>query len=291
MKHILTTTILKTTGALSLTLLAVAAISCKGESPEHKAAVALDTQADSAISAGDFRTAIILLDSLNKTYPREIEIRKTTAEKRARAFEGLAMSQIPVLDARIDSLRKAEADIQPLFITIRPSESLPPYAVFKSAEKPDFASSPCLQGRVNIDPNDAADTPWSIAVNAGRNIGLSSVSVTTRDGHTFTMPVMSADGQVGTISPENADETGQYLFSSGEGDPALNVTASGSRGKATFRLTPAQSKGIGEAWHYANVRTVLRATLIDRERADRMLIIARDQKANSAPVASAKEEE
>ena len=251
---------------------------CKGESPEHKAAAALDAQVDSLIAAGQYRQAVVIIDSLNRTYPKEIEIRKGTNLKRSKAFEGLATTQIPVLEARIDSLRQAIDAMEPDFKIMKPSAALPGYGVYKTAAGTDFMAAPTVQARVNTDIHDAADTHWTLSVNAGRNIGLQSVSVSLSNGGTYDMKVVSADGQTGTVSPEAATPLAEAIT---DGATAT-VTAMGSNGKAVFKLSSAQLTAIAQSCRFAGDKAALRAALIDRERVDRMLQIARDQSANAA---------
>lgn len=261
---------------------ACACLTACGESAEHKAADALLTQADSCIASGDYSRGIELIDSLNRAYPKEIELRKASDTKRAQAFEGMALSQIPRLDAAIDSLNAVISALYPDFKQEQSSSALNPYALYKTIAGQSLMASATLQPRVNLTADDAADTPWSIAVNAASNIGLNSATVVTKSGRTFTLSVFSSDGQVGTVTPEAADPLGQYLFEN-PGDSAEKATLSGTKGKAQAKLAAGTSQAIAESWNYATAKARLRASLVNRERVERQLQIARDQAANAAP--------
>lgn len=254
---------------------------CTGESAEHKAATALSNSADSCMAAGDFARAISLLDSLNNAYPKEIDIRKASNLKRAKAFEGLALSQIPRLDAQLDSLNAVVAALYPDFIQEQSTSSLSPYALYKSIAGQSLTSGAGIQPRVNVSADDAADTPWSIAVNAGKNIGLNAIETVTKNGHRFRMEAYSADGQMGTVTPEAAAEAAGYLFDN-PGDPAVSATLSGTRGQVNVKLNASTSQAIAESWNYACTKARLRASLVNRERVEQQLQIARDQAANAA---------
>lgn len=267
------------------TIAAIALTGCKGESPEHRAALAMQNAADSAYNAGDYRLAITLIDSLNKAYPLEVDIRRTTDLNRAKAYEALATTEIPRLESQMAALRDSISQMQTGFRSVQPTKALPPYFVVAEAAKTEFNAGPTVQARVN-DGQDAVDTPWTLAVNAGHDIGIKGLRLTLSDGAEYTMQVISADGQTGTITPENAAAVGSALAA----NPTLTVKvaeAVGNKGKTQIRLTDAQAQAIGTAFAYADARTRLRQMLIDRERYERMLTIARDQAANAVPAPAA----
>ena len=211
-----------------LTAAAVLATASCGSDKEHKAAAALSAKADSLMKAGNFEAAIELYDSLNHAYPKEIDLRKASDAKRARAIEGLAQSQAPLLDRVIDSLNSVIAGLYPDFNREQSSSALNAYAVHKSLAGQKTVGTAALQPRINIEGNDVSDTPWSIAVFAPSNIGLSSVNVTTASGQSFTLDAFSNDGQVGSIVTSVAEPLGKYL-SEHPDDQATAFTLNGKK--------------------------------------------------------------
>lgn len=264
-----------------LTAAAVLATASCGSDKEHKAAAALSAKADSLMKAGNFEAAIELYDSLNHAYPKEIDLRKASDAKRARAIEGLAQSQAPLLDRAIDSLNSVIAGLYPDFNREQSSSALNAYAVHKSLAGQKTVGTAALQPRINIDGNDVSDTPWSIAVFAPSNIGLSSVNVTTASGQSFTLDAFSNDGQVGSIVTSVAEPLGKYL-SEHPDDPATAFTLNGKKGKAQGKLTPAFSTATAASYNYALAKQQLRSTLINREKIERRIVIAREQAAKAA---------
>lgn len=264
-----------------LTAAAVLATASCGSDKEHKAAAALSAKADSLMKAGNFEAAIELYDSLNHAYPKEIDLRKASDAKRARAIEGLAQSQAPLLDRVIDSLNSVIAGLYPDFNREQSSSALNAYAVHKSLAGQKTVGTAALQPRINIDGNDVSDTPWSIAVFAPSNIGLSSVNVTTASGQSFTLDAFSNDGQVGSIVTSVAEPLGKYL-SEHPDDPATAFTLNGKKGKAQGKLTPAFSTATAASYNYALAKQQLRSTLINREKIERRIVIAREQAAKAA---------
>ena len=263
------------------TAAAVLATASCGSDKEHKAAAALSAKADSLMKAGNFEAAIELYDSLNHAYPKEIDLRKASDAKRARAIEGLAQSQAPLLDRVIDSLNSVIAGLYPDFNREQSSSALNAYAVHKSLAGQKTVGTAALQPRINIEGNDVSDTPWSIAVFAPSNIGLSSVNVTTASGQSFTLDAFSNDGQVGSIVTSVAEPLGKYL-SEHPDDPATAFTLNGKKGKAQGKLTPAFSTATAASYNYALAKQQLRSTLINREKIERRIVIAREQAAKAA---------
>ena len=264
-----------------LTAAAVLATASCGSDKEHKAAAALSAKADSLMKAGNFEAAIELYDSLNHAYPKEIDLRKASDAKRARAIEGLAQSQAPLLDRAIDSLNSVIAGLYPDFNREQSSSALNAYAVHKSLAGQKTVGTAALQPRINIEGNDVSDTPWSIAVFAPSHIGLSSVNVTTASGQSFTLDAFSNDGQVGSIVTSVAEPLGKYL-SEHPDDPATAFTLNGKKGKAQGKLTPAFSTATAASYNYALAKQQLRSTLINREKIERRIVIAREQAAKAA---------
>lgn len=253
--------------------------SCSGSNPEHEAAVALRGEIDSLMNAKNFDEALARIDTLNKKYPLEIDLRKDMVGLQAKAREGKALLDIPRLDGEIARLQQETEALKSQFTLVQPSKALPGYLVATGEAKTDLASKAGLQARVNTG-QDAADTPWTIAANAGRNIGLTGITVTTGNGASFTLRVPAGAEDMASVSPESADELGRYLNDNPD-DKATSVTFSGSKGKAEVKLTPAQSSAIAMAWKLASLQTELRSSLIDREKQERILQIARDQASNA----------
>lgn len=278
MKHIAT---------LLTATLVLASASCGDGDKEHKAAIALSAKADSLLNAGAYEKAVALYDSLNNAYPKEIELRKASNSKRAQAIEGHVLSQIPVADRSIDSLNNRIAELYTQFDREQSTQALNAYAVHKSLSGQKTAGTAALQPRINVDGNDVSDTPWSIAVFAPSNIGLNSLTVTTASGQSFTIDVFSNDGQVGSIVTSVAEPLGKYLSSHSD-DTATTFVLNGSKGKAEGKLSPAFSTAVALSYNYACAKVELRSALINREKLERRLAIAREQatRANTADQAS-----
>jgi hypothetical protein len=253
---------------------------CGKNDSEQKAAAALDAKIDSAINVQNYEEAIALIDSLNKAYPLQVEIRRGTIAKRAQAMEGWSQKRIPELDCNIANCEESIANLEKNFKLVKPSSNLAGYYVSKNDTK-DFASCACVQARVNTG-DDAQDTPWTLAVNAGKNIALNKIVITLADGSNFAIDVPVSDGTMASIAPERVKELGEYLT---EKPQTATATVSGGKGSVNIKLSAADCEAISASWQFATLKDNLRRALIERERLERQLQIARDQKAN-APAAN-----
>lgn len=269
---------MKKLSIIGLVALAIGAGACGGNS-EHEAAVALDARVDSAIQAGDYAMALDLIDTLNVRYPLELDLRKASMTKRAGVMEKTAMKRIPELESEMAATDSALAVMQVEFVERQPSKSLPPFLVYKEISAGNFADQTGIQPRVNTG-DDASDTPWTLAVNAGRDIQLARITVHTEKGAAYDIDTPVSDGWMASVTPERVEALAAYLADN-PGDRAVRVDMTGSKGKATAKVSPATSHAIVASREFARLRSQKREQLIEREKLERSLQIARDQAANA----------
>lgn len=269
MKHFLYITALACAGALT---------ACSADDSAHRAALAVDAQIDSLINAGNYTEALALVDTLNQKYPLEIELRKASDAKRAKALEGSAVTMIPKLDMQIAMARQQIDSLQQFFVAVKPNASLPAYMVPKNEMQRQLAAAPGVQVRVNMG-QDAEDTPWTLAVNAGRNVGVDKVRAEMADGAAFDMRAVSADGSMATVSPEQAAAFAQACATQEVGRMVL----SGSKGTVTVKTPANFGQSVWRAYSISGEQRTLREALAQREKTDRALTMARNRIAETAP--------
>lgn len=254
---------------------------CSSETPEQKAARELDAAIDSVMQARDFEKALSLIDTLNVRYPKEIDLRKASNLKKAKALEGISVTKIPQLDSIIVVSKVQIDSLRTLFREERPSKTLPGYLLHKDIAKIQFADRAGIQPRANMG-QDALDVPWTLAVNAGRNIGLNNVNVLCTGSQSFSMSVTSEDGQMASISPESANHLGRFL-NDHPSEGIQTISLQGDKGSVTVKGTAEMSRAISASWLLATTRQRLRAALVNRERYERLLQLSRDAAANAIP--------
>lgn len=254
------------------------ACSTKPDDSAHQAAIALDAQIDSALSVGDNDLALLLIDSLNSHYNTELDLRRASTAKRMQALAGQALSKIPEVETRISNLQVTVDSLTSLFTAVQPTSALPAYLVYRGTPT-DLMSRTGIQPRVNTG-QDALDTPFTLAVNAGKDVGISSVTVSTRNGQSFTMIARSVDGAAATITPEAATPLASYLAAN-PGDQAVTATASGSKGTANMSISATDSRAIAAAWQLADSRQRLRSAMVESDKLNTLIQAARDQQARA----------
>lgn len=246
---------------------------------KHNEALALDAQIDSALAAGDNALALELIDTLNTRYRTELELRRASNAKHAQAVSGLSLSKIPEVELQISALQARCDSLEALFTSVQPASSLPPYLIYKGVSK-DFMAKPCVQARVNTG-QDALDVPYTLAVNAGSNIGVNQLTVTSTSGSTFTMPAGSADGVTASVTPENAQNLVDYLADN-PAEKVVNARIQGTKGNVTVKLTDTDSKAITAAGVLATTRAQLRAAMVTSDKLNALIQTSRDQQARSS---------
>lgn len=258
----------------------IASCSKTNDNTAHEAALALDAQIDSALNAGDNDLALQLIDTLNSRYNTELDLRRASTPKRMQALAGQAMGQIPQVEFEIQALQARVDSLTALFIAVQPTKALPAYLVYRGTNT-ELMSRVGIQPRVN-QGQDALDTPFTIAVNAGRNIGINSITVTTRNGRTFTIAASSVDGAYASITPENATPLCSYLAAN-PGDTATKASASGTNGTVNIPLSANDSQALAAARQLADTRQKLRSAQLKSDKLNTLIQAARDQAARSLP--------
>ena len=262
-------------------VLAIALAACSGNGSrqsQRDSAEALNAEIETAMAQGNYNKAIMDIDSFSRTFPLQTDIRRKLLNTRAKAAEGLAVQSIPRLDAGIAAAQAGMDSMQKDFISVQPLTSLPPYLVYKGCQG-TVDSSPRIQARVNTGA-DATDTPWVLAIGAGRDIGLRHLEVRTAQGMTYTIPANECvGGMLASLRPEQINDLGQQLATNN--DNIIQATAIGSKGNVKIPVSDAESRGIAAAWQLATQRDSLRKMLIEREKAERILQMSRDKAANT----------
>lgn len=267
---------------LCIAATAVGMAAC-GESKEdqaHNEAAELASQIDAAIENSHYVEAIALIDSLNRAYPDEVELRKSTLLSRARAMEGMILDSIPVYDAELARIQAEMSELEPQFVNVAMS-GLDGYKVEHGAVDAAFTSHTAVQPRLGDD-----DTPWTLAVNlAGRSIGIRGLQLKTAG--TVTAQIMADNaaerrvrsdvGEMFSFGPEEADVIASSLT---PGDSKVVITVVGERGNVDIAVNEKMSNAIRRTARMAQLRTEDHNARVTRELLERKLLVARDQIAN-----------
>lgn len=242
---------------------------------QRDSAMAMDSMIHSAMDNANYDRAVTLIDSFSAIYPLQADLRRSHIATRAKAVEGLTMQNIPSLDATIARLQASIAEQEKDFVSVKTSATLPPYLVYHESTG-TVDGQRRIQARVNTG-DDAAYSPWTLAVGTGTLTGINRLEIDTEQGAKYTIDVPVSDYAQSSVPMENVQALAQQLAS---GDAISTATAYGKNGNTTIKVSNGDSRGIAAAWKLCADRDSLRNTLIAREKAERLLQLSRDKAAN-----------
>ena len=262
--------------------LAVAALSACTSEAERRAAAAEDlrSQAESMVAAGNYDSAMSLLDSIDSAYREQTEVRRNSLATRAAAIEGNTLQLIGPAEERLARAQLRTDSLSAMFIHVDGPRGLEGYNVAKELAGKDVTAATGIQPRL-----DSEGYLSIAAVVKGKNIGLNSLSVTTSRGTIQTEPqgsdrVVNSEGtELASFRQEEVADVLQALAEASATTAKMHLD--GSKGSVEIKLTPDMRTALVRSWEYAMALQELRAAHIERERLERVLHTARDHRANA----------
>lgn len=274
--------------AASKSVIAIAAataiLSSCGEKESTKNAKMLLTEAQTALTAKEYDRAVALIDSVSMAYPEEIDIRKEAMRLRPDATEGLTMAKLSHADSLTATLQSRYDSIARLMVKVDNPEFVEGYWVATQGRTPNPMSTDIIEGRVtgngefymvsSLNPSSLHHHSFSLTSNGGEKASTASVAY---DGE---MNYRINGGEVVTYMSDGCKEIGP--FAAAHRTEPLTVTFHGD-GDKRIRLSASQTSGLATAWEFAKTLVEFRHWSIERERLNRQLAIARDQRARLIP--------
>lgn len=253
----------------------ITATAACGNSDTDRAAALLES-AQASYDAGDYDKAIVLLDSLDNTFPREVAVRKSGMPLKASAIESLTMKAIPVADSVRCAAQIRKDSLEKLFVPVESKYGLEPYYKARALKTDGLAST-------TVRPRVSQDGWMYLAVNVNaKNFGLSHLIFKSSDGSTFTTTPIKPDriiregeSESAVFLPEEIEGLGEWLDShSGK----ISVEFAGNSTGKNATLPEDIICAAKDSHHYALALRQLRQSNIEREKLERRLQIARSHK-------------
>lgn len=255
---------------------------CQGNKTDSDASRLLD-EATGAYQAADYSRATLLLDSLQKTFPAEIDIQREGMTLRPKVIEKATLLKISTNDSLM-ALDKLDADrIKPRLKWVKNPRMIEGYWTASQGYNPSFMNSTGIQGRVSeigefyivssVNPSSLHHT--SISVSNG--IQSASTPEVPYDGESN----YRLDGsEIITFSPAQSDTIGKFTLANAQG--GLTLTFKGKSAKS-MKLSQAQVAAIADCYAYAKAVARARQLAVERQRLEATLQVARDQIARTTP--------
>ena len=273
--------------SLIIGIIAIAILSsCDSSDNErnNSDAQALLAEIQSAVESRNFDRAILLLDSLDKAFPKAIEQRKIATSIRPKAIEGQTIRQIEINDSTTAAFQCERDSLMRAFVKIEKAVLLAPYFVHKSlAGKSIFE-------RTGVEPRISDEGELSLTTSVvGRNCLHTSITLSAPDGTSVSTPVANYDGE------RNVRENGteMIVFSASEAMPLVEFAKrhNGERltlrfnGKTSFSqpLTDVEHKSLAASASLAEIQSQIKTLELGHTRLEHQLQIARDQSARTNP--------
>lgn len=271
------------TGIISL--ICISALSSCDSNGEKPAAKLLE-EAKECSNAGQFTEAMVLIDSLNKTYPGAVKARRESTalmpeimEKATLAELSVADSMVAVLQLQGDSLKSGIEYVN------NPIEG---YYVGKGAKNIDPNSTPGIHGRLS------ADGRFYIIATSPKAVKSTSVSVLVNGAEAVTSTVKfdgerndrSSGREIITFIEAECDTVGKLIAKY----PGNEVTATfHGTGTAEMKLPAKQVKAIADLYNAAAIIRESKLAQLRKSKLEKRLEVARSQMARTFDDAKARE--
>lgn len=256
-----------------------------GSSKEESPAQDVYDQANEAFEKGDFSRSLQMLDSLQKTYPSEVELQRKGMALRPRVMEQLTLRQITTNDSLM-AFDRAEAErLKPLLKWIKTPRMIEGYWVAAQGYNPDFMNGTAIQGRVSeigefyiVSSMKPAGNHTAIALAAsGEEAATPSVPYDGESNYRID------GGEIITFSPAQSDTIG--AFAATHRNQALTLSFRGKSAKSQ-KLTSAQVNALADLYSYSKAILQARQIDADRQRLEATLQVTRSQIARTTPETS-----
>lgn len=260
-------------------VLSISLYSC-GESEATRNARNLLAEANDAVASGQYELATALIDSITNAYPGEVDIRREAMQLRPAATEGLTIQNLTRADSIVATIQTRYDSLSRLMTKIDNPELVEGYWVATQGRNPQPLALNNIEGRVtgdgefymvsSLNPSTLHHHSFSLADKSGSSAATSPVAY---DGE---LNYRINGGEVVTYMSESCKEIGP--FAANHCGQSLTVTFHGE-GSKKMAFSAAQTSGLATAWEFSEVMKEFRHWSIERERLNRQLAIARDQKA------------
>lgn len=259
-----------------ITVIAIIACACTSNKTSNSdGAQELYDQIEKAVDQGEFESAIALIDSLNNAFPDNIDLRRKAMPLRAKAYEGIALHNIPDIERQLADAMLNIDNFGPLMDRI--GEGPDYYMVPKGW--PRATTSNGIEPRVDSNGNFRL-----VLKHNGKLIGLNSVSFESGQQSCSTPPVdpsrvaTLSHNEMLSLTQEECASAIDWLREHKSAQSVL-MTLNGSNGSDQAKLDGPLIESLLKAWDFAMAQQHMAQLINERNRMERQLQLSRDQQA------------
>lgn len=232
-------------------------------------------EAETCISSKDYAQAITLLDSLQRTYLTEVDIRRNAMHLRPKAIEGQTLLETAQNDSLIAVLEAEHNSLKDNFSLVNNPELLEGYYVITELNRPIF-------DRTTIQPRLSAQGEFYIVSSLNGNpikhtaISLSNGNenvTTTHAGYDGERNYRSGKTEMITFMPAECDTLGQ--FASRFDNSKLTLIFIGNRTYSTT-LSAKETHAMATTYRMSQILSQLKKARLKKELLEQQLLLARD---------------
>ena len=249
-----------------------------GSADKHRAQARLDC-ATQAFDSGNYILALSITDSLKRSYPSQIDIRRKALHLTTRATEGLTLHRLETADSLLATLGVKGDSLQKLIRYVKnPIEG---YYVGINAKDGGIVGSNGIQARLTPNGN-------FYLISSLKSKAVKSTSVTVAcDGASASTSTVAYDGErndrsmgaeVITYMGAECDSLGHFIQL--HYSQPMTLTFNGST-SYSMPLPQAQAQEIATLYEYSTTMRRAKVASLEKEKLTRALDIARAQAAKT----------
>lgn len=263
--------------------LSLAALMCglmaSCSSSDKEKATALYTEAETLMNSGNYEQAQLLLDSLDKAYPGEVDIRRQGMHLRPQLIEKLTLQQLSQTDSLL-ALNQLQSDSLGKYIA-KVDNPIEPYYVYAGFEGKNPVSTPGVYARIT------PDGQFYIISSVNKPLGTTSVSISLPDGITARSAKVAFDGErndkqggaeVITFMQSECDTIGALAAKNPDGK--FTLTFNGSK-QWSMPLPEPQLKALATMHQAAGLIRDMKVLQIRKTHLEKQLELSRSQQART----------
>ena len=247
---------------------------------DKEAADILVAQAAQALDSGDYRTATLLLDSVDKTYRHEIEAGRAALRLRPKVMERKTAQEVVELQTALQAAKYTADSLRPKFTAVpRSKDNVEAYLIAKSVSA-DWRDRNGMIARMT--PSGEFYVISSLQGRSARHRGmrLSGGGASATSGLAPIDKDAALSSESVRIGGGQADTLGEFAVRM-DGKP-LTLDFIGGNKAPSVTLSAAQIHAIADTWRYCRAINLLQTGSSRLEQLKAKLQLARDQQARAS---------